>query len=348
MSRPVGRIALEMNRSKIETRTPFSSWSCVCLCLIGCVEPTTVDLLPARDAPSIGGTSAVGTSTSSGRSSAAAGTALSASGGSSASLGGTAASGGTAEPAGTFATSGAGATTVLGSLPAELIHRWDFSGSGVEVIDRIDGRAATILGGAELDGSGRLSISDGVSYVALPSAVLSSADSSSMTIAAWITWFGGASWQRVFDFGRTAAGDGLPGEATAQFYFTPRFEPRQFYSVLLDGDYTSSGQAVVESTEEFPANVPAFVAVVVEGNDATGTSSLRLYLNGARVGTPSTTAVRLAEFPDQNCWLGQSQWIQDADPLTHWNGQYDEFRIYSRALSDSEISNLSLSDPSRL
>lgn len=235
-----------------------------------------------------------------------------------------------------------------GGFPAELIHWWDFAGEGSIVRDRVSGALGTVLGGAALDGNGHLSITDGVSYFALPEFLLSNAGSSSVTIAAWITWFGGASWQRVFDFGSTTTDDGSPGQARAQFYFTPRFEPRQYFSVLLDGDSSAGGQAVVEGTVAFPVNVAATIVVVLEGDEQTGTSTLRLYLDGVRVGEPSTTVLRLSEFSDRNCWLGQSQWVQDADPLTHWNGEYDEFRIYARALSDREIANLSLADPAAL
>lgn len=312
----------------IDAATELWSWGCAGFVCLACSGQTTVDLLPVR------------TETVGGASGSTYGGIVSSIGGVSGStLGGTVSNAGGSTPTASAGRSG---------LPAELIHRWDFSGTGVEVSDRVGGAFGTVVGGAALDGNGHLSITDGVSYVALPTRLLSSTGTSSITIAAWVTWFGGASWQRVFDFGSTTTNDGLPGQANAQFYFTPRFEPRQFFSVLLDNDSSSEGQAVVEGTVGFPVKAVTSIAVVLDGDEQAGTSTLRLYLDGARIGESSALDLRLSEFDDQNCWLGQSQWAQDSEPLTHWNGEFDEFRIYARALSEREVANLSLADPSAL
>jgi arabinan endo-1,5-alpha-L-arabinosidase len=288
-----------------------------------------VDLLPKETggtAASDGGTGSGGTFTAGGRS-----------GSKSSFTGGTSNAGGA--KASTSSTNG---------LPVELIHRYDFEGTGTEIFDRAGGQSGVVLGGATLNGTGALTINDGVSYVRLPSWLIKNAKTPSLTIASWITWQGGASWQRVFDFGATNEGNDQPGTALAQFYFTPKFEPVQFYSTLLDGDANTAGQATVEGTYAFPTNVRTLVVVVVEGDSTLGTSTVHLYVDGAATGTASTVNQRLTEFTDQNCWLAQSQWIQDADPVQHFNGSYDEFRIYSRALSATEISHLSLTDPTKL
>lgn len=239
--------------------------------------------------------------------------------------------------------------------PAELIHRYDFAGTGTQVFDRVDCSVGTIESvatgaTASLDGTGQLSITDGVSYVKLPPWLIKNAKSSSLTIAVWFTLNQNNRWARVFDFGATNEGTEQPGTAIAQFYLTSRSEPNSYYSVVLDNDCNTGGQAVVEPPTTFPVGTPVNVAVVVEGDDALGTSSLRLYLNGAEVTSSlyPTVAQRLTAFTDQHCWLGLSQWTQDNTTYQHFDGSYDEFRIYSRALTAAEVAGLSLTDPSVL
>jgi hypothetical protein len=238
--------------------------------------------------------------------------------------------------------------TRVDNLPLELIHRYDFSGTGTEVVDRAGGESGVILGGATLDGSDALTLNDGVSYVRLPSWLIKNARLSSLTIATWITWQGGSSWQRVFDFGATNEGTDEPGTALSQFYFTPKFEPFQHYSTLFDGYCNTDGQATIEGNTSFPVDTQTAVVVVVDGDESAGTTTLRLYLDGVEVGTSETIPQRLTAFTDQNCWLGQSQWTQENNALQHFHGSYDEFRIYSRALTAEEVGNLSLTDPTTL
>lgn len=301
-----------------------------------CSSLETVDLLPlgpGDTASGSGGATAPSTTSSTGSSTTA----------------GSGGSGGSGGSAGTHSGAvGGQSSTTWSNLPKDLVRLYDFSGTGTEVVDRAGGESGVVLGGATLDGSGQLSISDGKSYVRLPSWLLSSTGSSSVTLAAWVTWRGGTAWSRIFDFGSTVEGTDVPGNALSHFYFTPKFEPLLYYSAVLDGNCTVGGQAAVEGTEAFPSGTPTFLAVVVEGDDTLGTSTLRIYVDGVAAGTTSTTLLRLSAFRDPHCWLGQSQWVQDADPFQHYNGLFDEFRIYARALLPAEIAGLSLVDPTKL
>ena len=70
--------------------------------------------------------------------------------------------------------------------------------------------------------------------------------------------------------------------------------------------------------------------VAVTRNGLTGI----LYLNGVAVGTNSAVTISPSNLGSTaNNYLGKSQW---ADP--YFNGQLDEFRIHSVALSGAEIS----------
>jgi len=61
--------------------------------------------------------------------------------------------------------------------------------------------------------------------------------------------------------------------------------------------------------------------------------NMQLYMDGDVVGS-STTLVLPKDLGNttQN-WLGRSQWTADG----YFNGMIDEFRIYSRALSEGEV-----------
>jgi hypothetical protein len=60
---------------------------------------------------------------------------------------------------------------------------------------------------------------------------------------------------------------------------------------------------------------------------------IRLYMDGAQVGNATTQLLpRDMGVTTQN-WLGRSQWTGDA----YLTGSIDDFRIYSRPLSEGEI-----------
>jgi hypothetical protein len=74
------------------------------------------------------------------------------------------------------------------TLTSGLLHRYDFSNTGTSVEDLVGTAHGTILGGAALDGSGRL-VLDGVDdFVDLPNRILSILTDASLL--AWVTWLG--------------------------------------------------------------------------------------------------------------------------------------------------------------
>jgi hypothetical protein len=81
-------------------------------------------------------------------------------------------------------------------------------------------------------------------------------------------------------------------------------------------------------TNVLPTNVPAFVAVTY--SPVRGV--MKMYLNGVPVSS-GTATIPLSGIIDINNWLGKSQF--SADP--YFYGSYDEFRIYSGLLSDTDV-----------
>jgi fibronectin type 3 domain-containing protein len=154
-------------------------------------------------------------------------------------------------------------------------------------------------------------------YATLPSGIVS--DLTTTTIMCWVRTTSISSWQRIFDF----------GTSTANYMFlTTQYGTGGNANKLRFGiRTTSTAEELINSSVATPANTWVHVALVLNGS--TGT----LYLNGTQVGqntamtlNPSSLGVTTANY------LGKSQF---SDP--YLNASLDDFRIYSRAMSASEI-----------
>lgn len=207
---------------------------------------------------------------------------------------------------------------------SSLVLRYDFSGSGTVVRDRVGTADGAILGGAALDGSGGLTLDGRDDYVDMPDRTVSRLESASFVI--WLQWRGGVCWQRIFDFGSNDRGEDRVGYALSSLFMTPATCGTGAFTV--SGEFASGVQSRVADDEPLPADTDLQVALVLDA----AASTLTLYRDGARVAQGSADFA-LSEIDDVNCWLGRSQWIQDYLLA----GRYDELRIYDRALSASEV-----------
>jgi hypothetical protein len=208
------------------------------------------------------------------------------------------------------------------------VHRYSFGGSGTTATDSIGAANGTVVN-ATLQ-SGGVTLSGGTSdqYVNLPTTLLSGLKSA--TFEVWVTWSGGAAWQRIFDFGdNNGTGPGNQGGlGTSYLFLTPRALNssgvlRVAYS--LDGPAEETG---VNADAALPASTMAHVAVVVD--DAAGT--LELYVDGASAGQ-ATLAGTLADLNVENSWLGRSQFSGDPE----FGGIIHEFRIYAAARTAAQL-----------
>lgn len=252
--------------------------------------------------------------------------------------GGDAGAGGDGGAGGEVAEGGAGGEGEPGLgavLRQALVHRYDFEGTGTAVMDRKGTAHGVVVGGAVLStqqGRGVLVLGGGTtgSYVNLPNGLVSKLTSA--TLEAWLTWGGGAAWQRVFDFGDSTAAmpEDNPTSGKSYLFLTPATDQntggtlRAVFS--LDG-----GSATAETRVDGPSALPlvrAHVALVVDAAQ----DSLRLYLDGEPAGSQAFTGA-LSGINDVNCWLGRSQY--NADP--ELGGTLHEFRIYAAALTPEQI-----------
>ncbi|MBP7053621.1 MAG: discoidin domain-containing protein [Phycisphaerae bacterium] len=172
--------------------------------------------------------------------------------------------------------------------------------------------------GYEAGYSGQALIFNGINaYVDLPigSMIASLTDA---TVATHVYFDGGTgSWQRVFDFGT--------GTTTYMF-----LSPRQAAAGSIR--FAIRTATVAEQIVDSPAAMPVgwhHVAVTI---DSAG-MRMKLYLDGEQVGEAATTLLPKDLGNTTQNWLGRSQWEADA----YLSGKLDEFRIYNRALSASEV-----------
>jgi hypothetical protein len=162
----------------------------------------------------------------------------------------------------------------------------------------------------------------GSGYVIVPGAWIPS--TSAMTLAVWIRLENIVSWQRVFHFGLGANGNSFMFLAVS----TPQTGGMRF---AIQGG-TDGG--LIQPTIDGPA-LPAkhwkHVAIVL-----TGTAG-RLYVDGVLAASNTKIPLRPSDLGETaGNWIGKSEFAWDPT----FDGQVDEFRIYDRALSASEIATL--------
>jgi hypothetical protein len=212
------------------------------------------------------------------------------------------------------------------ALKTTLVHRYSFDGSGLTAIDSVGSANGTLVGGASLvtiNGRGTVSLSGTDQYVDLPNGVLSALQSA--TIEAWVTWNGGAPFQRIFDFGTSGGAEDTQGSGSASMRYV-FLTPSSGVGVLRAAFTTSgqTGELGVSAVQALPTAARQHVVVVVHPQADT----LALYLNGM-FQAETALAEPLSGLQDVNNWLGRSQFATDPE----FSGTIHEFRIYDTALS---------------
>lgn len=154
-------------------------------------------------------------------------------------------------------------------------------------------------------------------YVTLPIGTLLSS-LSNITVATWVNYSGtGGGWQRIWDFGSST---------TNYMFLTPaQGTTGSMTFAIMTG-------TVAEKRFVAPSILPTgwhHTAVAIDGTAKTAT----LYLDGTAAATSSVAVLPKDLGVTTQNWIGRSQFTADA----FFNGMVDDFRIYNRALSGSEI-----------
>ncbi|RYD68343.1 MAG: hypothetical protein EOP83_00965, partial [Verrucomicrobiaceae bacterium] len=222
--------------------------------------------------------------------------------------------------AGTYRCAVTGANETLNNRPRQLwVHpapqlgQWSFNGNPNDALNANHGTAfgtpayvAGKIGQAiDLDGAD--------DYIDLPDPMGRTADT---TIATWVNWDGGGDWQRIFDF----------GTGTFQnFFLTPKAGGGAMRLSIKD-IINGKDQEYQVNTTTLPLGQWVHLAAVIKGDYMT------LYMNGKPVGSAFNLDAGPAHFPATNNYIGKSQYN---DPT--FNGRVDDFRLYGKALTGSEI-----------
>jgi hypothetical protein len=204
--------------------------------------------------------------------------------------------------------------------PTPPIVRYQFDGNANDSSG--NGRNATLVNGptfvtgrvgqaVDLAGGAGGSASQ---HVSLPAGIVNGL--SDFTIATWVRLDTTSAWRRIFDFGTGT---------TVNMFLTPTNGSTIRFAITTGG---SGAEQRINGTSALPTGVWTHVAVTKSGNVGT------LYVNGAQVGQNTSMTLSPSSLGNTtNNWIGRSQY--SADPFL--DGQIDEFRIYNRALSASEV-----------
>ncbi|WP_180687698.1 beta-L-arabinofuranosidase domain-containing protein [Streptomyces gossypiisoli] len=167
-------------------------------------------------------------------------------------------------------------------------------------------------------GSAAENVRGSYQYVDLPDGVLGG--TSAITLSAWVKPTHESTWARVFDFG---------DNTTRYMYLTARNAtgvPR--FALTTNGPGAEQG---LNGTAALPLNQWSHLAVTL----ANGTGTL--YVNGTAVArNAGMTLTPAALGAPANSWLGRSNF--PADPA--FAGAFEEFNVWSRALTADEITAL--------
>lgn len=192
--------------------------------------------------------------------------------------------------------------------------------SGIRSIDNWGAKHGTLAATATRT-AGKYSQSiklDGTanSFATLPTGIVSTLND--FTISTWVRMDAKATWMRVFDFGISSV------TPTSYMFLTIQAGTNLMRYAIRNG----GSEQLVSATYTLALNTWTHFAITQSGNTAS------MYINGALVATNTGVTIKPSTMgsTDRN-YLGKSQFSADA----MFKGSIDEFKIYSRALSASEI-----------
>ncbi|MEI6946458.1 glycosyl hydrolase [Paraflavisolibacter sp. H34] len=216
------------------------------------------------------------------------------------------------------------ASAVLTALPAAGRHLYiPFDESeGTVAEDVWGGHHATLAATAVRDSGytrGSLKL-DGTAtaYAAVQPGALSTLRD--FTITTWVKLDALSNWMRIFDF----------GTGTSKYMFlTPQVSVATGKSTVRYAIKNGGSELSVSYVDSLSLNTWTHFAVSQSGDTA------RLYINGKLVAANNAVTIRPADLGSTNLnYIGKSQF---ADPML--KASVDEFKIYNRALTVSELAD---------
>lgn len=224
-------------------------------------------------------------------------------------------------------------------IQTALAHRYSFSETSGEFVDSIGGANAVLVdqsgagtsagGGGHVRSGGQVVLAGGAhstaDYIELPDTILSGLTSA--TFEFWATPRSIQTWSRIFDFGAGINDFFTSTWSRGDQAGTDHVRWRDF------GVTGANDSNIDDAFSPLDLNTEVHLAYSVEENfGPNGETRLRLFKNGQPVGELLTDNT-LSELTPDNNWLGRSKFPVDDTA----NAAYNEFRIYNRALTESEI-----------
>jgi hypothetical protein len=161
------------------------------------------------------------------------------------------------------------------------------------------------------------------SYADIPDNLMSSFYDFSIT--AWVNLNTVSTWTRIFDIGT---------DTISNMFLTPSADSGSIRFAITISGYT--GEQRIDGSGTFPTGTWRHVAVVKSGSTAI------LYVNGSEAGRNSSMTLSPADLgAAPNSYIGRSQFSSDP----YLNGSVDQFYIYNRAISGSEVATLASNQP---
>ncbi|MBN1699866.1 MAG: hypothetical protein JW881_20315 [Spirochaetales bacterium] len=195
-----------------------------------------------------------------------------------------------------------------------------YVGIGVELICSTGNQEPVFSGGPyTLNGS-----SD---YVDLPDGLTNNLND--FTVACWVNLNTRDTWSRIFDFG---------GDTNTFMMLTPESGNTgyPYFAITLNGN---DGEQGINGTSALPEGSWQHIAVVKSGS--TGI----LYINTQEAGRNTGMSLNPSDMGNTvNNYIGRSQWSNDP----YLNASIDDFVVYDRALSASEVATLGSNPPANI
>jgi hypothetical protein len=243
-----------------------------------------------------------------------------------------------------------------------LAHRYSFTTNANDSVGTahgtvIDAGAPTaVFAGGQLDlsantGQGSNAITEDA-FVDLPngliSGIASGGVSGAFSMEVWATVAETHTWQRFIDVGTADGGENMSNGGGASPYIYIAANSGRFMDGVSTETHAPAGPLrEVGQTGPLPTGVQVHIVGTYDANETTAArpnGTFRLYRDGILLGTGALPPnLPLNTFTNNNNWLGRSQWN---DPV--FDGQFNEVRLYSHALTAAEVGTNNFSGPDSL
>lgn len=190
-----------------------------------------------------------------------------------------------------------------------LVTHFQFNGNTLDTTINLN-HAASYGGVSFVEGkvgSTALALNGSNAFIQLPANLPHQKE---ISIATWVYWNGGATWQRIFDFGNNE---------NEYMYLTPKL---RFAIKNRETEHHLDAAAL-------PEDEWSHVTVTL------GTSGVYLYVNGELVGETNTITISPLDFKPILNYIGRGQYT-----VPFFNGAIDDFMVYNYTLTAEEIVEL--------